>query len=262
MAGVHDRNAITHRHRLDLVVGHVDRRHPEPALQLVDLGAHLDAQLRVQVRERLVHEEGLRLAHDRTAHRDPLPLPARERPGLALQELLDLEDVRRAADAFADFLLRHLPQLQAEGEVLFDRHVRVERIALEDHRDVALLRGQVVDDALADPDLSTADLLEPGEHAQRRRLAAPGGADEHHQLAVADLQVEIVDGLGAVVVDLQNGVVFDLGHWALLCQGELNPICELRHPRGERSGPRRGRTGAWRCRVRWPWTQAEGSRSY
>ena len=37
------RDPIAHRHRLDLVVGHVHRRRVEPALQQRDLGAGLDA---------------------------------------------------------------------------------------------------------------------------------------------------------------------------------------------------------------------------
>ena len=45
-----------------------------------------------------------------------------------------------------------LRMLQAELEVLAHRHVRIERVALEDHRDVAVLRRHVVDHAVADRD--------------------------------------------------------------------------------------------------------------
>ena len=76
LALAHDGDPVTHRHRLDLVVRDVDRRHAERALEPADLRAHLDAELRVEVRERLVHQEGLRLADDRAAHRDALPLAA------------------------------------------------------------------------------------------------------------------------------------------------------------------------------------------
>jgi hypothetical protein len=79
------RHSLPERHRLDLVVRHVDRRHAEPLVQLRELGAHRDAQLRVEVRERLVHEERLRLPHDRPAHGDALPLAARQRRGLAVE---------------------------------------------------------------------------------------------------------------------------------------------------------------------------------
>jgi len=65
---------ITHRHRLGLVVRDVDGRHAQVTLQARDLRTHLDAELRVEVRERLVHEEGLRLADDGTPHRDALAL--------------------------------------------------------------------------------------------------------------------------------------------------------------------------------------------
>jgi len=99
-----------------------------------------------------------------------------------------------------------------EREVVVHGHVRVERVALEDHRDVAILRRQVVDDPIADADLAAADLLEAGEHAQGGGLAAAGGADEHHQLPVPDLEVEVVHRLRAIVVDLRDGVVRDLGH--------------------------------------------------
>jgi hypothetical protein len=56
----------------------VDHRGAELLLEPRHLGAHLNAQLCVQVRERLVHEEGRRVAHDRAAHRHALALAARE----------------------------------------------------------------------------------------------------------------------------------------------------------------------------------------
>ena len=72
--------------------------------------------------------------------------------------------------------------------------MRVERVVLEDHRDVAVLGGQVGDVAVADPDVAAVDLFEPGEHPQGGGLAAAGGADQHEELAVTDLDVELVDG--------------------------------------------------------------------
>jgi hypothetical protein len=62
-----------------------------------ELGAHAHAQLRVEVRERLVHEERLRLAHDRAAHRDALALAAGERGRLAVEQLVEAEQLARRA---------------------------------------------------------------------------------------------------------------------------------------------------------------------
>ena len=76
VAVLHHRDALAQRHRLDLVVGHVDRRDSEPLVKLREGRAHPDAELGVEVRERFVHEERLRLTDDRPPHRDTLPLPA------------------------------------------------------------------------------------------------------------------------------------------------------------------------------------------
>ena len=94
---VHDGDARGERHRLDLVVGDVDRGLADPLVQLLDLGAHLDAELGVEIGERLVEQEELGIAHERAAHRDALALAAGELAGLAVQERLDLQQRGRRA---------------------------------------------------------------------------------------------------------------------------------------------------------------------
>src|SRR5205823_12235948 len=64
-AVLHDDDPIAERHRLDLVVGHVDRGGLEALVKPLQLDAHLDAELGVQVGERFVEEEELRVAYDR-----------------------------------------------------------------------------------------------------------------------------------------------------------------------------------------------------
>ena len=83
---VHDGDAGGERHRLDLVVRHVDHGLAEPLVEFLDLGAHLDAQLGVEVGERLVEEEEQRIAHERAAHGDALPLAAGELAGLPVEQ--------------------------------------------------------------------------------------------------------------------------------------------------------------------------------
>jgi hypothetical protein len=84
--------------------------------------------------------------------------------------------------------------------------VGVERVVLEDHRDVAVLRRDIGDVAVADEDAAGVDLFEAGQHAQRRGLATAGGADEDQELAVGDLEVELVHG-GARAPGVQAGCV-------------------------------------------------------
>ena len=82
---------LTECHRLDLVVRDVDRRHVELLVQEADLGAHLSAELGVEIGERLVHQERLWLADHRSAHRHPLALSSRQLARPSRQLLLELE---------------------------------------------------------------------------------------------------------------------------------------------------------------------------
>ena len=95
----HQHDLVRHGHGLDLVVRDVEHGHAEAPLQGADLAPHLDAQLRVEVRQRLVHEADLRLGDDGAAERDALLLPARELRGLALEELFQAEDAGGALEA-------------------------------------------------------------------------------------------------------------------------------------------------------------------
>ena len=194
-AGVHDDDLVGHRHRLDLVVGDVDGRHLEALVQRLDLRAHLHAQLGVEIGERLVEQEHLRIAHDGAAHGDALPLAARELAGIAVQQLLEAEDLRRPQHLPVHHRGRRLGELQGERHVVEHGHVRVERIVLEHHGDVAVLRRQRIDHPLADGDLARGDVLEAGDHAQQRGLAAAGRPDQHHELAVGNVDADAVQHL-------------------------------------------------------------------
>ena len=114
---------------------------PSVHLQVLELGAQHLAQLGVEVRQRLVHQEDARLAHDGAADRHALHLAARQPVGLAVEQVLDAQRLGRLGDALA----RSRPagsvaqlRLQREGQVLAHRVVRVERVVLEHQRHVAL----------------------------------------------------------------------------------------------------------------------------
>ena len=67
--------------------------------------------------------------------------------------------------------------------------------------------------AIADEDAARVDLFEAGQHAQRGGLAAAGRADEDEELAIAHLEVELVDrGAGAAGVEAGGVVERDRCH--------------------------------------------------
>ena len=105
--------------------------------------------------------------------------------------------------------LGDLLELEREGDVFIDGHVRIKRIVLEDHRDVAVFGRDVVHLLAVDEELAAADLLETGDHAQRGRLAAAARADEHDELLVGHVDIEVLHGDNAFVSDFQIVLLFD-----------------------------------------------------
>ena len=136
---MHHRDAVGHRHRLELVVGDVDHRRVQLQVEAFQLGAHLHPQLGVQIGERLVHQKRLRVADQRAAQRDALLLPAGELARMAVEEMVDAEDVGGPLHLRVELGLGDLAHAQRKGEVLEHRLVRVEGVVLEDHRQVAVL---------------------------------------------------------------------------------------------------------------------------
>lgn len=114
-AAVEHRDAVAHRHGLDLVVRDVHGGDAETALQRGDLGTGRHAELRVQVGQWLVHREHLRLTHDRAAHGDTLALAAGERLRLAVEVVLDVEQLGRVENLLLDLRGRAARDLQREA---------------------------------------------------------------------------------------------------------------------------------------------------
>ena len=72
---VEDGDAVTHRHRLHLVVGDVDHRCAKRFVQSRQLDPHVHPQRGVKVGQRLIEQKHLGLAHNRPPYRHPLALP-------------------------------------------------------------------------------------------------------------------------------------------------------------------------------------------
>ena len=80
--------------------------------------------------------------------------------------------------------------------------MRIERVVLENHRDIAVLRRYIVHLVVTDVHFAVRNLLQTRDHPQGRGFAAAGGADEDHKFLILDVQVEIVNGHDLLVVDL------------------------------------------------------------
>ncbi len=84
---MHDHDPVGERHRLDLVMRHVEHVLLDALAHQRELGPHLTAQLGVKVGQRLVEEEDGGVAHQRPPHGDALALTAGERRRLAVEQM-------------------------------------------------------------------------------------------------------------------------------------------------------------------------------
>ena len=208
---VHDGDPVSERECLDLIVRDVHHRHADGAVELPELGAHLDAGACVEVRQWLVEQERVGPAHERPRQRDALPLAAGELVWAPLEQVRDADELARLGDARLDLALRLVADGEPEADVAGHREVGEERVALEDHRDVARAGPEPRDVAFADQDRALVDGLEPCDAAQERALAAARGADDHEQLSGLRLEIDSVerDDLAEALRELSHD---DPGH--------------------------------------------------
>ena len=174
-------------------MGDVDGGGPKLLLQLGDLQAHLDAERGVEIGQRLVEQERLRLAYDGTSDRDALALSAGKVARLAVKIGRQVQRGGRGLHLAVDLRARQAGHFQAERDIAADAHMRVERIGLEHHRQTALRRRHVHHIAAVDQDLPAGDVLKSGDQAQQRRLPAAGRPDENYEGAVINIQICILD---------------------------------------------------------------------
>lgn len=194
------------------------------------------AELRVEVGERLVHQEGGGPARDGPAHGDPLALAAGELTGIPVQDALDAEHPGRVLDVFRVVLARVL-QLQRETDVGPVGHARVEREVLEHHGHAAFAGRHVVGRLAVEQQLALGDLLQPGNHAEHGRFAAPRGAEQDDEFTRVDGEREAVDGTLGPSVRLAHVVQGDrashvvppgsngeVERWGALQWAEISPL--------------------------------------
>ena len=92
-------DAVGERGRVAEVVGHDDRREPQLGEQVLEVGAHARARVRVERRQRLVEQQDAGVARERAGERDALALAARDVPGLLVREVGDAEALEQPVDA-------------------------------------------------------------------------------------------------------------------------------------------------------------------
>ena len=178
--------------------------------QLLQQRADLDPGPRVQAAGRLVQQQHLRIVQQHAGQAEPLGHAAGEAgdEGVALVAQVDqVEHV--VADLAA---LRPLDAIGGgeELQVLDHLHVVVDAEEVGHVADQAAdFLGMGVDRVAADAGLAPGGLQERGQDPHGGRLARAVGADEAEQVALGQLEGEVIDGV-QLAVDF--GEVLGLDH--------------------------------------------------
>src|SRR4029453_18058579 len=124
------------RERLLVIVGDEDRGEAELIVDGTERSAKLPPDLGVERSERLIEQEDAGIAGECAGESDALPLPAGELTGIALAEAGEVDQIEERIGALLERAAagsraaRH--HIEAEGDVLRDRHVPEQGIMLED----------------------------------------------------------------------------------------------------------------------------------
>ena len=190
---VHHGDPVGERQCLFLIVRDKDRRDADLALQRLQFFPHPHAQPRVEVAERFVQEQDLRLQDQRPRHGDALLLAAGQlvRPFACCMR--ETDQFERLAYLPVDRRGGQTPQPQTEGDVVRHGHMRPEIEPLKHHRRGAPLRRQRQHTVPLNQDIAAVRCDEAADHPQRRRLPASRRPQQAHQLTVMDIQREVVD---------------------------------------------------------------------
>mmetsp|Transcript_18173 Transcript_18173/g.28431 ORF Transcript_18173/g.28431 Transcript_18173/m.28431 type:complete len:202 (+) Transcript_18173:253-858(+) len=171
-------------------MGYIDHVFLDTVAHLGQLGAHLAAQLGIEVRQGFIKQERARITDQGTAHGNALTLAARQFGGLARQKMADVQHVGHTLHFFVNLGLGCLGQAQGKGHVPRDVHMRVKRVILKHHRDVALFGLKRADGFAVEINLSARQGFEPRKNAQSGGFPAAGRAHQHGEFPVVQRKIK------------------------------------------------------------------------
>jgi len=155
--------------------------------QLEQLAAQRSGREHVEGGERLVEAQKLRLHRHGAGEADLLAHPARQLARVRGLEAVEADPVEELDSAQGAQLGRHAASLERELHVLLYGQPGKQGERLEDDGSVGVdagKRGAPVHH------LAAARDLKAGDDAQQRAFPAPGRAQQRHELAFPDLQVD------------------------------------------------------------------------
>ena len=91
------------------------------------------------------------------------------------------------------FFLWHISHLQRKTNVLAYGHGGIEPVVLKHHRNITILRLQIIDSPATHMNIAGSRLLKSRYQTHGGGLATTGRAKKHNKLLVFDIQIKIPD---------------------------------------------------------------------
>ena len=189
-----------------LVVGHEHGGDVHLVVQATEPVAQLLADLGIECTEGFVQQQHVGLDRERSGQGHALPLPAGELRRQSIGELVEVHQLEQLHDARADLCLGDLANLEPERHVAVDAQVLERCVVLEHEADVPLLGTQPRRVGAVDLDDAGVRLLQTGDDAQQRGLAAAGRPEQRREVAAVDVDRDVAesDEVAEVLVDVAN----------------------------------------------------------
>ena len=189
--GREHQNAVAHQDRLLDVVGyHQHRFDRQPAFdpQIDQVGAQRLGGEHIQRRKRLVHQQQVRMHHQRAGKPDALAHASRQFLGVGRFETVEADQIDRRQRPGAAFRAVDTECLEAEFDVLQHRQPWKQRERLKHHGDAV---GRTVDHFAAASGVARGGRDQARDDSQQGRFARSGAAEQAHDLAGADGEVDL-----------------------------------------------------------------------
>ena len=197
-AVLHNNDSGTKGHSLGLVMCNVDDGGAQSLMQLSDLDTHLYTQLSIQVGQRLIHQEYLRVTNDCTSHSNTLSLTTGQSLGLTIKQRSQIQDLSCFLNHLIDLILGNFSQLQTKCHVVVYGHMRIQSVVLEYHCDISILRLYIVNYSVTDLQFTGRDIFQTCDHTKSGGLTTSGRTYENDELLICDLKVEILNSFKTV----------------------------------------------------------------
>ena len=200
LAVVHHDDALADLlHDLHFMCDHDDRE-AELLVDALEKREGGDSRLGVEGRGGLVGEKDLGVVGQGAGDADALLLAAGELGRILVGVFGEADELEKRLDLFADDVLGRADELERERDVVVDRAGAQQVEVLEDHADAAaafaqLVFGELGEVLAVDRDGAFAWAVEKVDAAHERALAGAGAADDAEDLAGADLDRHVVEGL-------------------------------------------------------------------